>query len=239
MYGGSALNPCNAITAILGGLKDAEGRIQIPGFYDGVRDLPAAQRTQWEALGFDEAAYLGAVGLSVPAGEAGRSVLERLWARPTADINGIWGGYTGDGSKTVIASEAHAKVSFRLVPGQDPQAVLAGFRAFVEARRPLDATVELQVFGCSPGIEVASDTRWVRAAQAALLAEYGRPAVLMGCGGSVPVVESMRRLLGIDTLLMGFGLDDDQVHSPNEKFELRCFEKGSRSHVRLLGELAR
>jgi acetylornithine deacetylase/succinyl-diaminopimelate desuccinylase-like protein len=239
MYGGSALNPCNAIVAILGGLKDAEGRIQIPGFYDGVRELSAARKREWESLGFDEAAFLAAIGLSVPAGEAGRSALERLWARPTADINGIWGGYTGAGSKTVIASEAHAKVSFRLVPGQDPQAVLAGFRAFVEARKPKDATVGVQVFGASPGIEVSSDSRWVRAAQAALAAEYGKPAVLMGCGGSVPVVESMRRLLGLDTLLMGFGLEDDQVHSPNEKFELRCFEKGARSHARLLAELAR
>ena len=239
IYGGSALNPCNAITAILGGLKDAGGRIQIPGFYDGVRDLSDAHKREWDSLGFDEAAFLAAIGLSVPAGEAGRSPLERLWARPTADINGIWGGYTGAGSKTVIASEAHAKVSFRLVPGQDPQAVLAGFRAFVEARKPKDATVGVQVFGASPGIEVSSDSRWVRAALAALGAEYSRPAVLIGSGGSVPVVESMRRLLGLDTLLMGFGLDDDQVHSPNEKFELRCFEKGARSHARLLAELAR
>jgi acetylornithine deacetylase/succinyl-diaminopimelate desuccinylase-like protein len=238
IYGGSALNPCNALTRILGALKDDTGRIQIPGFYDGVAEVPAAVKRQWDGLGFDEAAFLGAIGLDTPSGEAGRSALERLWARPTADINGIWGGYIGPGSKTVIAAEAHAKVSFRLNPGQDPQKVLAGFKRFIDERKPHDAKVEVQVFGASPGIDVPTDSRWVRAAQAALEDEYGKPALLMGCGGSVPVVESLRRLLGLDTLLMGFGLDDDQVHSPNEKFEVKCFEKGARSHARLLAKLA-
>ena len=237
LYGGSALNPINLLTRILGELKDAEGRIQLPGFYEGVTELPAEQRREWEALGFDEAAFLGEIGLSVPAGERGRAALERLWARPTADINGIWGGYTGPGSKTVIPAEAHAKLSFRLVPGQDPQRVLAGLRVFLDARLPADAKAEIQVFGASPAIEVPAESRWVRAARAALAEEYGRPAVLMGSGGSIPVVESMRRILGLESLLMGFGLNDDQVHSPNEKFELRCLHQGIRSHARLLAAL--
>ena len=238
MYGGSALNPINALTRILGELHDAQGRIQLEGFYDGVRELSNWQRAQWDGLRFDEAAYLGDIGLSTPVGEQGRTPLERLWARPTADINGIWGGYTGPGSKTVIAAQASAKVSFRLVPGQDPASVFEAFQRFVTDRLPPDARAEFTQFASAPGIEVASDSAWVQAAQAALADEYGRPAVLTGCGGSIPVVESMRRLLGLDSLLVGFGLSDDQVHSPNEKFDWRCFHGGLRSHARLLARLA-
>ncbi len=238
LFGGSALNPINALTRILGELHDKDGRVQVPGFYDGVKPVSPEQARQWEALGFDEAAFLGEIGLSTPGGERGLPALQRLWARPTADINGIWGGYSGPGSKTVIAAEASAKVSFRLVPGQDPQGIADGFRRFLADLAPPGARVELDVFGASPGIEIATDSPWVRAAEAALAEEYGRPALLMGSGGSIPVVESFRRTLGIDSLLMGFGLDDDQVHSPNEKFELRCFHHGIRSHVRLLGKFA-
>jgi acetylornithine deacetylase/succinyl-diaminopimelate desuccinylase-like protein len=238
LFGGSALNPINALTRILGDLQDDNGRIQLPGFYDKVKPISNAQRAQWDALGFDEQAFLGKVGLTEPVGERGYSALERLWARPTADINGIWGGYTGVGSKTVIASEASAKVSFRLVPGQDPQEVAAQFKRFVTDRLPAGATVAFQDFTRSPGIEVNTDSPWVRAAQTILADEYGKPAILMGCGGSIPVVTSLRSVLGLDSLLMGFGLDDDQVHSPNEKFEQRCFHHGIRSHARLLAKFA-
>ena len=238
MFGGSALNPINALTRILGDLQDADGRIQLPGFYDRVKPVTNAQRAQWDALHFDEAAFLGGIGLSKPVGERGYSALERLWARPTADINGIWGGYTEAGSKTVIASEASAKVSFRLVADQDPNEVYAQFQSFIKDRLPEGATVTFQSHSSSQGIEVNTDQPWVRAAQDVLAAEYGRPAVLIGCGGSVPVVNSMHRVLGIDTLLMGFGLDDDQIHSPNEKFEQRCFHHGIRSHARLLAKFA-
>jgi acetylornithine deacetylase/succinyl-diaminopimelate desuccinylase-like protein len=238
MFGGSALNPINALTAALGQLKDAKGRIQLPRFYEGVREVADRQANAWAALGFDEAKFLGGIGLSVPSGEQDRGGLERLWARPTADINGIWGGYMGPGSKTVIAAEASAKVSFRLVPGQDPDVIVEGFKAFMKARVPDDAKLEFQVFGHGPGLEVSTDNAFVKAAQAALAEEYGRPAALIGCGGSIPVVEAMQRVLGLDSLLIGFGLDDDQVHSPNEKFEVRCFHQGARSHVRLLGKLA-
>ena len=236
VFGGSALNPINLLTRILGDLHDADGRVQLPGFYDGVAELPQSLQGDWAALGFDEAAFLGAIGLSVPSGERGRTGLERLWARPTADINGIWGGYAGPGSKTVIAAEAGAKVSFRLVPGQDPAKVVQSFHEFVRARLPADARAEI-TGGAQPGIEIPSGSRFVQAAQEVLQAEYGRPAVLAGCGGSIPVVESLQRLLGMDSLLMGFGLDDDQVHSPNEKFDWRCFHHGMRAHARLLGHL--
>lgn len=235
LFGGSALNPINALCAALGGLHDPEGRIQLPGFYDAVRPVGAAQAAEWGAMGFDEAAFLGDIGLRIPVGEQDRPALERLWARPTADINGIWGGYTGPGSKTVIPAEAFAKVSFRLVPDQDPEAVVESFRRFLAARVSADARVEVTVLSGAPGIEIAADSPFVRTAREVLTEEYGRPALLMGSGGSIPVVSSLRRVLGIDSLLMGFGLDDDQVHSPNEKFEQRCFHHGIRSHVRLLG----
>lgn len=239
LFGGSAANVLNLLTKILGELKDEEGRIQIPGFYDGVQEPTAEQRTAWEALGFDEAAFLGSQGLSVPGGERGRSAPERLWARPTADINGIWGGYMGEGSKTVIACEGHAKLSCRLVPGQDPQKVIEGIRQFVQSRLPADASFELQVFAGGPGISIPMESRFVQAAREVLAEEFGRPAVLAGGGGSIPVVSSFKSILGLDSLLMGFGLDDDQVHSPNEKFELSCLHAGARSHARLLGRLAR
>jgi acetylornithine deacetylase/succinyl-diaminopimelate desuccinylase-like protein len=238
MYGGSALNPINALTRALGQLQDEQGRIQVPGFYDGVRDISAGKANQWTSLGFDEQRFLGDIGLSEPAGEAGRGGLERLWARPTADICGIWGGYTGAGTKTVIPSHASAKVSFRLVPGQDPDRIAEGFRAFITARVPADAKLEFPVLGGSPAIEMSTDSQVMRAAQQALADEYGRPAALIGCGGSIPVVDTIGRELGMECVLMGFGLEDDQVHSPNEKFEVRCFHQGARSHARLLGRLA-
>jgi acetylornithine deacetylase/succinyl-diaminopimelate desuccinylase-like protein len=238
LYGGSALNPINALTKILGDLQDENGRIQLPGFYDRISPISNSQRAQWDALGFDEAAFLGDIGLSTPVGERGYAPLERLWARPTADINGIWGGYTGAGSKTVIASEASAKVSFRLVPGQDPDEVLQQFKQFVADRLPPGASVTFADFARAPGIEVNVDSPHVRSALAALEDEYGKPALLMGSGGSIPVVTSLRSILGVDSLLMGFGLDDDQVHSPNEKFEEACFHHGIRSHARLLAKFA-
>lgn len=238
IYGGSALNPLNLLARILGDLHDDQGRVRIPGFYDGVGELSAAQRAEWEALGDDEGEFLAEVGLSVPVGEKGRGGLERQWARPTADLNGLWGGYTGDGSKTVIPAEAHAKLSCRLVPGQDPARIQDGIRRFVADRLPEDARAEITFLGAAPGFEVRADSRFVRTARRALSDEYGRDAVLIGSGGSIPVVESLQRLLGLDSLLVGFGLTDDQVHSPNEKFELTNLLRGARCHARLLAAFA-
>ncbi len=238
MFGGSALNPINALTTALSQIRDKAGKIQIPGFYDGVADVSPEQAASWEKLHFDEHSFLGDIGLSVPAGEIDRTALERLWTRPTADINGIWGGYQGAGSKTVIASEASAKISFRLVPGQDPAKIADGFKQFMTARVPIDAKLEFQEFGQAPGVQIATDGHFVTAASEAMADEFSKPTVLIGCGGSIPVVESFHRLLGIDSVLMGFGLGDDQPHSPNEKFEVECFLHGLRSHVRLLGKLA-
>ncbi len=238
MYGGAALNPLNTIARILGALHDDAGRVAIPGFYDGIADPSPAILDAWRALGFDEAAFLGAIGLRQPVGERDRIGLERLWSRPTADINGLWGGYQGDGSKTVIAREAHAKISFRLVPGQDPDAVVAGFERFVRDRLPGDATARFLHHGAAPGTALNTDGAFMRAARLGLAEEYGRDAVLIGCGGSIPVVETMQRVLGIDSLMVGFGLADDGMHGPDEKFELVCLHRGARAHARILAHLA-
>ena len=238
LYGGSALNPINALSQILGGLTDAQGRIQLPGFYDGIQERSMEQKAEWDSLGFDEAASLADIGLSSPIGEAQRSALERLWARPTADINGIWGGYTGPGSKTVIASEAFAKVSFRLVTGLDYEKVIQSFQQFCEERAPAGAKIEVTDLHSAPAMEVPLDLPQLAAARKALADEFGRPAVTVGSGGSIPVVEKMKTILGLDSVLMGFGLADDQIHSPNEKFEQVCFHRGLRSNARLLAAIA-
>lgn len=238
LYGGAVLNPINALSRILGDLHDDQGRIQIPGFYDDVEEPPEAVKANWAALGFDEAAFLAGVGLTVPHGEAGRSPLERMWSRPTADVNGIWGGYTGEGSKTVIASKASCKLSCRLVPKQDPAKIAAGIEAFFRERAPADGKLSFRFFGRSPGLKVATDTPYFKAAEQALTEAFDEPPALMGCGGSIPVVGSMQRILGLDSLLIGFGLEDDRMHSPNEKFELACLRQGIRSNVALLGRLA-
>ncbi len=238
VFGGSALNPISVLTRLLGGLHDETGRVAIPGFYDDVRELSAEEAAQWASLGFDEAAFLGEIGLTAPSGEADRPALQRLWSRPTADINGIWGGYAGPGAKTVIAAEASAKLSFRLVPDQEPDRVVNAARRFFAERLPQGARLDLEVFSATPAIASSMDKPWIAAARTALEEEYGRPALLMGSGGSIPVVSSFRRILGIDTVLMGFGLADDKMHSPNEKFEMTCFHRGARSHARLLAKLA-
>jgi acetylornithine deacetylase/succinyl-diaminopimelate desuccinylase-like protein len=238
LFGGLALNPISVLARILGELRDEAGRIQIPGFYDGIAPVDPALLQSWENLDFSASAFLGDVGLTTPAGERGETPLAQLWARPTAEINGIYGGYQGEGAKTVIPAEATAKLTFRLVPGQDPQKIMQNFERFVTERLPPDAHARFKPFGAAPGFAVALDAPFMRAAQAALAAEFGKPAALVGSGGSIPVVEAFKTHLGLDTLLAGFGLDDDRIHSPNEKFELACFHRGTRAHARLLSAFA-
>ncbi|CAM5770086.1 hypothetical protein LMIY3S_03054 [Labrys miyagiensis] len=239
MYGGAAQNPIRVLSKILAALHDEDGRVTLPGFYDGVKDLPAQVKAEWEALGFDGEAFLGEVGLKVPAGEKGRTVLEQITVRPTCDVNGITGGYQGEGAKTVIAAQASAKVSFRLVAGQEPAKVQAAFRDFVARRLPADCKAEFLSHGASPAIAVPTDSPPLAKARTALAEEWGRTAPVIGSGGSIPVVGDMQRILGIDSLLIGFALEDDQIHSPNEKYELRSFHKGIRSWVRILHALAK
>lgn len=238
MYGSAAINPIRALNRVLAAMHDGNGRIQIPGFHDGIIDPTPAQLAAWKGLGFEEAAFLGAVGLRTPAGEHDRSVLEQVWSRPTAEVNGIHGGYTGPGSKTVIPSEAAAKLSFRLVPGMDPDRVLECFAAFVRTNLHADCTFELLQPHGSPAVGFNPELPFIRAAAKALAEEWGRPAALIGSGGSIPIVRSFKQRLGMDTLLTGFALDDDRIHSPNEKYNLESFEKGARTWVRILLELA-
>ena len=171
-------------------------------------------------------------------GEQDRGVLEKIWARPTCDVNGMLGGYTGTGAKTVLPARASAKISFRLVPDQDPEAAAEQFRAYLHGIVPAGCRWELIVHHGAPAIRVPTDSPYLRAAREALENAYGREALLIGCGGSIPVVGVMKEVLGIDSLLMGVGLDDDGMHSPNEKFEVTCFERGIKSHAALLEEFA-
>jgi acetylornithine deacetylase/succinyl-diaminopimelate desuccinylase-like protein len=237
IYGGPAQNPIRVLCELIADLHDDRGRIAIPGFYDGAREPAPEQREAWEALGFDTDKFLGEVGLSVLAGESERGVLEQLWSRPTVEVNGIIGGYTGPGTKTVIPSKASAKLSFRLVPGQDPAKIIDGFHRFVAARLPGDVHASYGGEGGSPAVGFDTSAPAFRATAAALADEWGKAPVVVGCGASIPIVESFRTRLGMDALLVGFALEDDRIHSPNEKYNLSSFEKGARSWARILGAL--
>ena len=237
LFGGPAINPIRVLARVLGDIHDADGRVAIPGFYEGVGELDARIRRQWMSLALDERRFLGDLGLKHSAGEKGRHILEQLWSQPTCDVNGIIGGYTGEGSKTVIPARASAKVSFRLVGDQDPVAVRDAFHKFVRARLPADCKVEFIAHGASPALSLPPDSPFLGKTRAALAAEFGRPAVLKGSGGSIPIVGAFKNDLGMDSLLVGFGLDNDRIHSPNEKYDLESFRKGARSWARILAAL--
>lgn len=237
-YGGAARNPVHVLAEVLAALRDKDGRVTLPGFYDGVSELPADVRRQWDNLDFDAKEFLGDIGLSIPAGEKGRSVLEQIWARPTCEVNGIIGGYTGAGFKTVIASKASAKVSFRLVGDQDPGRIAEAFHGFVRARVPADCKVEFISYAGNRALRLPLDGPYLPRARTALAEEWGRDPVLAGSGGSIPVVGDFKRILGMSALMVGFGLDDDRIHSPNEKYDVESFHRGIRSWARILAALA-
>lgn len=238
LFGGAAQNPIRVLSKVLAQIHDAQGRITIPGFYDGVKELPTDIRNDLRSLALDAKEFLGQVGLRIPAGEQDRMVVEQISTRPTCDVNGIIGGYTGAGSKTVIPAEASAKISFRLVGEQDPDRIQQSFRAFVRERVPEDCRVEFTNHTRNPAIQLPYDSPLLAKARAALSEEWGRKAVAVGSGGSIPIVGDFKTVLGMDTLLVGFALDDDRVHSPNEKYDLRSFHKGMRSWARILHALA-
>lgn len=239
MYGGAVANPANTLARIVAAMHDDDGRVTLPGFYDGVTDPPAEVLERWRSLDFDEAGFLGSAGVSsATGGESGRTILERTWSRPTLDANGIVGGYTGEGAKTIIPATCRVKISCRLVPGQDPARIEASLRAFVESRLPEGFTAAFTSHGANPAIVVPADSPWLAAATAGLARVYDNAAAVIGTGGSIPAVGEISELLGIDALLVGFGLDDDRVHSPNEKFDLRCYRGGIRSHASMLAAFA-
>ena len=236
-YGGIAMNPIRVLSRIIASLHDDQGRITVPGFYDGVEELSPEIAAQWDALGFDEAGFLGEVGLANPAGETGRSGLEMIWSRPTCEVNGISGGYAGAGFKTVLPSKASAKISFRLVGSQDPWKIRESFREMVRGLVPADCEVEFADHGAGPASVMSTSDPAFETARAALSEEWPNEAAFIGCGGSIPIAGYFKTILGLDSMLIGFGRDDDQLHSPNEKYDLESFHKGTRSWARILAAL--
>lgn len=238
MFGNAARNALQVTADIIASLRTEDGGVAIEGFYDGVSELDPEIKAQWDRLPFDQEAFLSDVGLTIPAGEKGRSILEQVWARPSCEIHGLIGGYTQEGFKTVIPAKARAKVSFRLVAGQDPIAIREAFRAHVRARVPQDCVVTFESHGASPAIALPLESPMLTATRDALGAEWGREAALAGTGGSIPIVGDFKRKLGMDTLLVGFARFDNRIHSPNEKYDLSSFKGGIRSFIRVLAALA-
>jgi len=238
MYGGIAMNPIRVLSRIIADLHDDTGRITLPGFYDGVPELSDDIRSQWQGLNFDHQSFLNDVGLKSPAGEQDRTPLEQIWSRPTCDVNGIWGGYTGDGFKTVLPSQASAKLSFRLVGTQDPDAIRTAFRTYLEDSLPEGFSVDYRTEKGSAASQMSIEDPAFEKARKALSDEWPSPAAYVGCGGSIPIAGYFKEILGVDAMLIGFGKDDDQIHSPNEKYDLESFHKGTRSWARILDALA-
>jgi len=235
MYGGAAPNPFVALAQIIAKLKDDSGRILIPHFYDRVCAPSDAELAAWGALPFDEEVYRETeVGSTVLTGEPEFSVLERTWARPTLDVHGIAGGFTGAGAKTVIPARALAKISMRLVPDQKPIEAFAQYKSYVESICPAGITLDVRMIHSGDPVVVSTDNPYIRAATSAMHKVFGKETVFVRGGGSIPIVGDFIRELGIPTLLMGFGLPDDNLHAPNEKFHLANFHRGIESILRFL-----
>jgi acetylornithine deacetylase/succinyl-diaminopimelate desuccinylase-like protein len=238
VFGGAVTNPANALARILAALIDTSGRIQVPGFYDDIVPLTDREREQFAALPFDEQAFRRQIGVSQVSGEEGYSTLERRWVRPTFDINGLTSGYQGEGAKTVLPGRASAKFSFRLVPDQNPDKIATSLREMLEQICPPGVTWELFEMHHAPGVLMPLDSPFMDAAARAIEQGFGRPPVFIREGGSIPIVNAFADRLGVDTLLLGWGLDDDNTHSPNEKLSLADFHRGIRSSTRLWHELS-
>lgn len=239
IYGGSIANPVNALARMCGALVGADGRVQIPGFYDDVQDLSAAERAGYAELPFSEPQFLQEVGSSAVFGEAGWSTLERRTARPTCDINGIVGGYSGEGPKTIIPSKALAKITCRLVPVMNPTRVLDSLEAFLRSLCPPGIEFEFRRFHGCEAFVFDPTSEWLAAAKRAVQTAFGQPPVLFREGGSIPVVLSFKQILGLDTLLLGWGRNSDNLHSPDEHIHLEDFHRGTLASACLWEELSR
>ena len=227
LFGGAAPNAVFGLIELLSKAKNARGVIQIPGIYDDVEPPAPAEKESWSKLPFNEKEFLKTkVGSTKLTGEPGYSVLERIWARPTFEVHGIAGGFTGAGAKTVIPAKATAKVSIRLVPRQNPDKVIAAFREFVKKKTPKGIQTQVRVLSASPGLVVNPDHPAIKVAAEALTDIFQKPTVYMREGGSIPIVGDFATHLGIPTVLMGFGLPDDGLHSPNEKYNIGNYYKG-------------
>jgi acetylornithine deacetylase/succinyl-diaminopimelate desuccinylase-like protein len=240
MYGGVAPNPFVAIAQIITGLKDEDGHILIPGFYDDIIPPSAEELATWRTLPFDEDHYrVAEVGSRELVGEPGLSVLERTWARPTLDVHGIPGGFTGAGAKTVIPAKAQAKISMRLVPGMTPAKAFAQFKSFVEKIAPAGVDVTVRLIHSGDPCLIPVDNPYIQAATQALHEVWGKDTVFIRSGGSIPIVGDFARHLNLPSVMMGFGLPDDNLHAPNEKFNLKNFKLGIESVIRFREEAGR
>jgi acetylornithine deacetylase/succinyl-diaminopimelate desuccinylase-like protein len=240
VYGGVVTNPINALTQLVASMFDADGKVTIPGFYDDVVPLSDAERAAWDRLEFDEDVFGKDVGLDeLGGGERGLPVLERRWARPTLDANGIIGGYTGPGAKTVIPSTASVKLSMRLVANQDPEKVVAGIRQFVADNTPAGIKATLSLFSTARPVLLDITTPGIIAADEALAEAFDARVDYIRYGASVPITELFKRILGLDSAMMGFGLPDDRLHSPNEKLTLDQFYRGAIASADFMERLAR
>ncbi|MGE4620458.1 MAG: dipeptidase [Planctomycetota bacterium] len=237
-FGGSVENPANALTRILGSLRDEEGHITIPGFYDRVRDLTAEQRAAFTELPFDEEGFQKDLGVPQLHGEAGWTTLERKGARPTLDINGLLSGWTGEGAKTVLPAHASAKLSMRLVADQDPVEIEKLVTKHLQSLCPATCTIEVHTHHGAEPVLVEQESPWLEAAARAIEKGFGKAPVYIYEGGSIPVVSDMKRILAIDTILLGLGLPDDNAHSPNEKFHLPDYQRGIETIAWFLDEIA-
>ncbi len=238
VYGGAIDNPINVLAEMISKMKDEHGRILIPGFYDKVKDLTDEEREAYKKLPFDEDAYKATLDVDELHGEKGYSTLERATGRPTLDVNGIWGGYQGEGAKTVLPSKAGAKISMRLVPNQDPKETAKLFSDFVHSIAPKTVKVEVtEHHGGHPSITDLS-FYGLKAAAKAFTAVYGKEPLLTREGGSIPIVADFKRVLGVESILMGFGLNSDAIHSPNEKFSLEDFYRGIKTSATFFQELS-
>jgi len=238
LYGGAVPNAANVLGELIASLHDKDGRVNIPHFYDDVLPLTDIERTAWKTLPFDEKKFADELKLPFLSGEAGYNAIERKWARPTCDVNGLTAGYQGPGAKTVIASKASAKISTRLVPNQDAQKIAAAFEQTMKERCPKNVRISFARHGLAGPVLVPLDNPAMQLAAQAVEAGFGKKPVMMREGGSIPVVDLFKRELGVDTLLVGFGLPDDCVHAPNEKFDLDCLHGGSRTAAVLYERLS-
>ncbi len=238
-YGGPGLNPLKEIARIITSFHDKTGRVAVEGFYEGVSEISDEMKRQWESSGFDEKLYLESVGFTRAHGERGYTTLEQQWARPTLEINGLWGGYMGAGTKTVIPSQAHCKITCRLVGDMDPDRLREKIRAHVAGMLSPDATVSWDGdLDGSPAAVMNTERPEFEAARGALSDEWEREAVLVGMGGSIPIAGFFKEILGMDAMLIGYANDDDAIHSPNEKYDVKSFHKGIRSWARILAALS-
>jgi len=237
-YGGAIANPVNVLCQMVGQLHDKNGKVTIPGFYTNVKPVTKWLKQQYKKLPFNEATYKKSLGVPALDGEKGYSTFERTWDRPTLDVNGITGGYQGDGAKTIIPSHASCKITMRLVPNQDPIDICNKLEKYLKKIAPKSVKIKVDKHGGAAGVVVPTDGPWLDAAARAIKKGFRKDPVFMKEGGSIPIVGDFKKILGLDTLLIGFGQADDNIHSPNERFRVRDFERGCRTAAALPFELA-